>query len=699
MSEDALRGHFRTAHQQRRTQLDLSGMQLKNTDVVIVAEELRQPRNETLRTLKLNDNNIVKKGAKHLAKALKVNSTLKSLELNTNSNFCNKAAMAIAKALKENTGGLETIFLNHNNIGSGACACFSKALMNNTKLTKLELSHNNIGDEGAAKIAEGLKANWRLRALNLDNNGIGAEGGIAIANALKTNVALCILKLNGNSIGAAGANAFGEALQVNSALYHFALNNNNIGQNSMRAVADGLLVNTTLLRLCLQGNIIGDAETVEIAEGLSVNTGLQIFDLENNNIGSTGLAALSDALKLNSTPSLRALQLQGNIINNDGVISLTNIQVSLAMGVTDRFFQSLRFKVERGLCTSVAIPYNLYLLREMANTLALGLHENTTVTELKLPLEDFWRGEDIRGNLAPLLQYIEQSNTLLQLTCILRKGDDARENRFSADAGVVRAFFDAVANRSEAANHIEFTLAVNLRWLDKRRNFQVLKDLMQRNEYSFLKKLIFIDYKSGGNDLDGILDREQLVSPLKLESLSIEVATPCGRWLKAWAAAARESPLRVFSLKVKDLPSLRQLFKTLPELVHLQELHVEFVGAAAVAMRQNQHREFLTALKKNGSLQVVEGSVQDENGIPQDLPHHVQWYRQRNEGMPRLMAAGRAHNPNDADNCTPVAQGAVPPLSLYPKLLYQSSQCPGKGLAWMLSGMMQMGDDGVCDDE
>ena len=94
-------------------------------------------------------------GATALAEALKSNSTLKALRLDSN-DIGYEGAMAMAMAMAE-------------------------ALKTNSTLKEIRLDFNNIGDEGAAALAETLKRNSTLHRLCLTNNNIGDEGAIALA--------------------------------------------------------------------------------------------------------------------------------------------------------------------------------------------------------------------------------------------------------------------------------------------------------------------------------------------------------------------------------------------------------------------------------------------------------------------------------------------------------------------------------------
>ena len=83
-----------------------------------------------------------------------------------------------------------TINLRWNNIGAEGAKYVAEALKVNTSLTEIHLDGNNIGAEGAKYVAEALKVNTSLTKIHLGGNNIGAEGAKYVAEALKVNTSL-----------------------------------------------------------------------------------------------------------------------------------------------------------------------------------------------------------------------------------------------------------------------------------------------------------------------------------------------------------------------------------------------------------------------------------------------------------------------------------------------------------------------------
>ncbi|KAG0046352.1 hypothetical protein BGZ83_008494, partial [Gryganskiella cystojenkinii] len=86
---------------------------------------------------------------------------------------------ALAEALKTNST-LTTLCLQSNSIGDKGAQALTESLLTNSTLTTLDLRHNSIGPSGAQALAEALKTNLTLTLLNLSNNTMGPNGTQAL---------------------------------------------------------------------------------------------------------------------------------------------------------------------------------------------------------------------------------------------------------------------------------------------------------------------------------------------------------------------------------------------------------------------------------------------------------------------------------------------------------------------------------------
>ena len=150
------------------------GWRWNKIEAMLGKDKTDRLKNNFLKEIYLNNNNIGAEGAKHVAEALKVSTSLKWINLSGN-NIRDKGAKHIADALKVNNS-LERIWLLRNNIGVEGAKYLSRALNVNTSLKTFYLNGNNIRDEGAKHVAKAFKVGNLLKVVYLTNNKIGDEG-------------------------------------------------------------------------------------------------------------------------------------------------------------------------------------------------------------------------------------------------------------------------------------------------------------------------------------------------------------------------------------------------------------------------------------------------------------------------------------------------------------------------------------------
>ncbi|KAJ8611885.1 hypothetical protein CTAYLR_005813 [Chrysophaeum taylorii] len=238
-----------------------------------VAAGLEQ--NLALQRLDLGRNSVGDAGAASLATALAKKSRLRCLGLGENS-IGNPGAAAIAETLKMNELRLQTLDLGWNSIGDAGFAAVAEALKQNSSLRSLDLRSNSIGDhgdddDGIEKLAEALKENSTLQSLDLRSNTISDAGAVAIGESLHLNSTLDELNLWGNCIENAGGAAIAEALVHNSGLQRLDLGRNLIGDVGGAAIAEAVKRNSSLQMLNLCWNSIGADGAAAIGEALEHN--------------------------------------------------------------------------------------------------------------------------------------------------------------------------------------------------------------------------------------------------------------------------------------------------------------------------------------------------------------------------------------------------------------------------------------------
>ena len=105
-----------------------------------------------------------------------------------------------------------------NNIQAAGALSLADALKVNTTLTSIDLSGNNIQAAGALSLADALKVNTTLTSIDLRDNNIQAAGALSLAEALKVNTTLTSIDLGSNNIEDAGALSLTQALLINPCL-------------------------------------------------------------------------------------------------------------------------------------------------------------------------------------------------------------------------------------------------------------------------------------------------------------------------------------------------------------------------------------------------------------------------------------------------------------------------------------------------
>ena len=208
---------------------------LSDCGALYIAEGLRH--NAVLSKLDLDGCGITTMGAKALAQALTVNTSLHSLNL---SYYNDKRAMF-------SIGRINTMSL----ISDMGAEGLAKMLVVNVSLERLELGGHVIHHKGAGLLADALKMNRSLKVLKLYDNYIQDKGAQLLADALKVNRSLQHLDVARNGISDTGAEELAEMLVVNNTLKCLHLGSNDIKGPGLQKLGTCLKTNKTLLALCL----------------------------------------------------------------------------------------------------------------------------------------------------------------------------------------------------------------------------------------------------------------------------------------------------------------------------------------------------------------------------------------------------------------------------------------------------------------
>eukprot|EP01062_Namystynia_karyoxenos_P038488 TRINITY_DN27916_c0_g1_i1.p1 TRINITY_DN27916_c0_g1~~TRINITY_DN27916_c0_g1_i1.p1 ORF type:complete len:1176 (+),score=327.44 TRINITY_DN27916_c0_g1_i1:155-3529(+) len=242
--------------------------------------EARRPPSATLQDLQLRDNHIGSIGALAISRALRCNSSLRSLELS-------------------NTGIEE----------SGAVQLVKSMMKSSAQISGLNLNDNKVGDEGGCGLAAllGRDGPQHLRTLGLRNNGIGPRGGEPLGAALELNTSLTGLDLGGNQGGDVTARHIARSLQYNTTLRSLDIHDNCIGVEGSLAMAKafaGPRANNHLTHLDVSDTQTGRKAAAAWARGIAQNSSLVRLALIGCNINLDGTQQIYEALKRENTTLL-----------------------------------------------------------------------------------------------------------------------------------------------------------------------------------------------------------------------------------------------------------------------------------------------------------------------------------------------------------------------------------------------------------
>ena len=204
----------------------------------------------TLTHLSLKFNRVEMRGVCHLFDALKCNTSLSSLDLTGNYIPWSQ----LSDALNANTA-LTSLTLTENSMNSSSDGqVFFEALKVNKTLKELNMYRmSSFGFTIAASvISEALKGNTALTHLNLGNNNLCDTHIVpSIFEALKYNSTLIRLGLRGVGIEDSECQFISESLKINTGLKDLDLSDNKIGVTGVQSIIEAFKVNSTLKHLDL----------------------------------------------------------------------------------------------------------------------------------------------------------------------------------------------------------------------------------------------------------------------------------------------------------------------------------------------------------------------------------------------------------------------------------------------------------------
>jgi len=286
----------------------------------------RLATNSSLVRLNLSGSGIGVKGISGFLDGMNGNRTLCELFLYNNA-LGDVGCAPLAAYLASSDCMFRSVSLRNNVLGEKSGELLAKALRKNKRLVSLDLWMNSIGDKGAVKIADALQGNDTLKSLILFFNGIRKEGGLAVARMLHKNKTLEILDLDRNEIGNAACMEMAEAITANSglALRKVQLYGNEIEDEGAIMILEALgRKKLKLDYLGLDRNQITAKSGATIAKFLSSASVTQL-NLKRNQLGVEGLFQIAKVLRENKDIKVENLVLLANDVSSDSAKARANV--------------------------------------------------------------------------------------------------------------------------------------------------------------------------------------------------------------------------------------------------------------------------------------------------------------------------------------------------------------------------------------
>eukprot|EP00747_Dinoflagellata_sp_TGD_P163964 gnl/TRDRNA2_/TRDRNA2_183248_c0_seq1.p1 gnl/TRDRNA2_/TRDRNA2_183248_c0~~gnl/TRDRNA2_/TRDRNA2_183248_c0_seq1.p1 ORF type:complete len:432 (+),score=111.90 gnl/TRDRNA2_/TRDRNA2_183248_c0_seq1:75-1370(+) len=189
-------------------------------------------------TLSLAYASVSDEGVSEVARFVRDNVFVKYLDLRGN-NIQAKGAVALATGIKVNRS-LRSLNLKWNSIGRDPTGiqALSEALSSNLTIGHVDLRNNRINNVGAKYVGEMLVANTTITHLDLSWNDIGVDGGIALLNGLKHNSTVIDCQLSGSKVGEETLHEVAFLLRRNRAAAAYKASPNDAGAKAAAAAPE-----------------------------------------------------------------------------------------------------------------------------------------------------------------------------------------------------------------------------------------------------------------------------------------------------------------------------------------------------------------------------------------------------------------------------------------------------------------------------
>ena len=289
------------------TKLSLINCNINNEKVSFLARALRT--NNTLISLQLTANKIGDKGAIAIAECLHVCS-IQSIDLSLNQISDKGASALLSKTLKKSI----TLFLFGNNISS-----IQSDDDNSMKMLSIS---GSLGDRGIACVKSYFDKEMSLETLHLKSCENTFKGLESIVSMMRKCTLLLSVTLSDCNVDDNGVNLLASYLSHCNRLHTLDLSKNKIGSVGAQVLAKALKSTSQLEKLDMNENAIDVAGSVCLSKSLCSCQKIKHFHLSFNGICDVGAKAVSEIIQGN--PLLQSLNLCGNLITDDGACFLAD---------------------------------------------------------------------------------------------------------------------------------------------------------------------------------------------------------------------------------------------------------------------------------------------------------------------------------------------------------------------------------------
>jgi len=328
---------------------------------------------DTLTSLQLSNTDLGSEEIKCIAKFIKKNKTLSTLDISGNKMDNVAAAKSLALAMKKHPE-IDFVNLSKCNLGGKIFVPRQEGIP----------SHEVEGSvDVLAALLTGCK---KLETLLLDNNGISSERGVSlVAKFLANNKALTTISLEGNELQ---GKVFDQAITKNTELRQLNLGRNKIAVPTFLKDGNINLTCIDLGRNSHSRGSMGIAGAKIIAKYLKGNPAVTELNLASNRLPPKAADVLASALKRNTV--LQHLNLAGNNFNDNSVPSFVAcLKKNSTLLTLDLCYNSIRIKTGRKelLRGAFCDTSNLQSIATSNHTCALTMVDGTFKNDITKEVE------------------------------------------------------------------------------------------------------------------------------------------------------------------------------------------------------------------------------------------------------------------------------------------------------------------------